>query len=128
MPKRPRSHQLEEESLNKLCLFFPKEWLVLRPDKDYGIDGRVEIFDKNNHSTSLMFFFQLKATDSPQINTIQNYRMKIEKILYYKDLPVPVLLLRYSSYLKRFYYKWVHSIDFYYLKPSSKTINIQIKK
>ena len=128
MPKRPRSHQLEEESLNKLCLFLPKEWLVLRPDKDYGIDGRVEIFDKNNHSTSLMFFFQLKATDSPQINTIQNYRMKIKKILYYKDLPVPILLLRYSSYLKQFYYKWVHSIDFYYSNPFSKTINIQFKK
>jgi len=128
MPKRPRSHQLEEESFNRLRLFLPKEWLMLRPDKDYGIDGRLEIFDKNNHSTCLTFFFQLKATDSPQINTIQNYRMKIDKIWYYKNLPVPVLLLRYSSHLKQFYYKWAHSIDFYYRNPSSKTINIQFKK
>jgi len=39
-----------------------------------------------------------------------------------------VLLLRYSSCLKQFYYKWAHSIDFYYQNPSSKTINIEFKK
>jgi tetratricopeptide (TPR) repeat protein len=128
MPKRPRSHQLEEESIYNLGIVLPKNWLMSRSDKDYGIDGQIEIFNENNESTGLIFFFQLKATDSHLIKTIQNYRIKTNTILYYLDLPIPVLLLRYSSCLKQFYYKWAHSIDFYYQNPSSKTINIEFKK
>ena len=128
MPIRPRSHQLEEESIYNLGIVLPKNWLMSRSDKDYGIDGQIEIFNENNESTGLIFFFQLKATDSHLIKTIQNYRIKTNTILYYLDLPIPVLLLRYSSYQKQFYYKWAHSVDFYHYKPSSKTINVQFIK
>lgn len=128
MPKRPRSHQLEDESIYNLCTTLPKNWLLSRSDKDYGIDGQIEIFNENNESTGLIFFFQLKATDSHRIKTIQNYRIKTNTILYYLDLPIPVLLLRYSSCQKQFYYKWAHSVDFYYFKPSNKTINVQFIK
>jgi len=125
MPKRPRSHQLEEESIYNLGNILPKNWLLSRPDKDYSIDGQIEIFDKNNESTGVFFFFQMKATDSRQINNILNYRIKKETILYYKKLQIPVLLIRYSSFQKQFYYKWAHSVDFYYSKPISKTISIK---
>ena len=124
MPKRPRSHQLEEESIYNLGDILPKNWLLSRSDKDYGIDGQIEIFDKNNESTGVFFFFQIKATDNQQIKNILNYRIKKETILYYKKLPIPVLLIRYSSFQKQFYYKWAHSVDFYYSKPLSKTISI----
>jgi len=125
MPKRPRNHQLEEESIYNLGIILPKNWLLSRPNKDYGIDGQIEIFDKNNESTGVFFFFQMKATDSRQINNILNYRIKKETILYYKKLQIPVLLIRYSSFQKQFYYKWAHSVDFYYSKPISKTISIK---
>ncbi|MBA7568726.1 hypothetical protein ES708_10460 [subsurface metagenome] len=125
MPKRPRSHQLEEESIYNLGIVLPKNWLLSRPDKDYGIDGQIEIFDTNNVSTGVFFFFQIKATDNQQIKNILNYRIKKETILYYKKLQIPVLLIRYSSFQKQFYYKWAHSVDFYYSKPISKTINIK---
>jgi len=128
MPKRPRSHQLEEESIYNLGIILPKNWLLSRPDKDYGIDGQIEIFDKNNESTGVFFFFQMKATDSRQIKNIINYRIKKETILYYKKLQIPVLLIRYSSFQKQFYYKWAHSVDFYYSKPISKTISIKFSE
>lgn len=124
MPKRPRSHQLEEESIYNLGIILPKNWLLSRPDKDYGIDGQIEIFDTNNESTGVFFFFQIKATDNQQIKNILNYRIKKKTILYYKKLPIPVLLIRYSSFKKQFYYKWAHSVDFYYSKSISKTISI----
>jgi len=58
MPKRPRSHQLEEESIYNLGIVLPKNWLLSRPDKDYGIDGQIEIFDINNESTGVFFSFK----------------------------------------------------------------------
>jgi tetratricopeptide (TPR) repeat protein len=125
MPKRPRSHQLEEESINNLGNLLPKNWLLSRSNKDYGIDGQIEIFDKNNESTGVFFFFQIKATDNQQIKNILNYQIKKETILYYKKLQIPVLIIRYSSFQKQFYYKWAHSVDFYYSKPISKTISIK---
>ena len=128
MPMRPRAHQLEEESFSKLQLLLPKEWTLIKPDKDYGIDGRIEIFDKNNNSTGLTFFFQIKATDSKNIHAIQNYQMKRDTVFYYNKFQLPVMIFRYSSFTNNFYYRWSHSIDFYYSKPSSKSINIKFKK
>jgi tetratricopeptide (TPR) repeat protein len=128
MPMRPRAHQLEEESFSKLQLLIPKEWTLIKPDKDYGIDGRIEIFDKDNNSTGITFFFQLKATDSHNLYTIQNYQMKKDTIINYNKFQLPVMIFRYSSYTNTFFYRWSHSIDFYDSKPSSKSINVNFKK
>jgi hypothetical protein len=64
MPKRPRSHQLEDISRNRLHRFFEGNgWTVEDLSKDYGEDLLVRIFD-NGVSTPLSFFIQAKATDN----------------------------------------------------------------
>lgn len=54
MPKRPRSHRLEDESKNKLRLLLPERWAYRDKTHDYGIDGEVELFDENDNTTGLM--------------------------------------------------------------------------
>ena len=64
MPKRTRSHQLEDMSRNRLHHLFTKVgWTVEDLAKDYGEDILVRIFEKGE-ATQLSFFVQAKATDN----------------------------------------------------------------
>lgn len=56
MTKRPRSLRLEDESWRLLSNFIPSQWVLRKPQPDYGIDGEVEIFDESGSSTGLLFF------------------------------------------------------------------------
>ena len=61
---RHRTHLLEEESFFELKKKLPKEWVIREKPKDYGIDVEIEIFNSKGRYTGLVFWIQLKATDS----------------------------------------------------------------
>lgn len=128
MPKRPRTHSLEDESKNKLRLLLPERWVFRDKTHDYGIDGEVELFDENDNTTGIMFYVQLKATDSKLSRVIHSVSMDIETIRYFYSLDVPVLIVRYSSLRDEFYIKWSSSIDLYYSKPDSETFTIRFNE
>lgn len=128
MPKRPRTHSLEDESKNKLRLLLPERWVFRDKTHDYGIDGEVELFDENDNTTGIIFYVQLKATDSKLSRVIHSVSMDIETIRYFYSLDVPVLIVRYSSLRDEFYIKWSSSIDLYYSKPDSETFTIRFNE
>src|SRR4030043_1323937 len=97
MVKRPRSHQLEDESWRALSNSIPNQWVLRKPQPDYGIDGEVEIFDESGSSTGLLFFVQLKGTDTKEKAKALSCRMQLKTLRYYKSLLLPVLLIRYHS-------------------------------
>jgi len=71
MPRRTRSHVLEDHSRNRLREVFVQEgWTVEDLDKDYGEDMFVRIFEGGN-TTPFSFFVQAKATDN-----LQKYRRR----------------------------------------------------
>lgn len=117
-------HQLEDLSRNKFALTLPEEWVFRDKAKDYGIDGEVEIFGKDNKSTGLLFFVQLKATKSDDEKTIKSIEIEIEKIQYFRSLNIPVLIARYSDTTNKFYTIWSHEIDLYYTQESQKKLTI----
>lgn len=121
MPKRPKQHQVEDLSVVAFRKILPREWVYREKDKDYGIDGEVEIFDENDTATGIIFYVQLKATDS-QIDTAQKrVKLKNEAINYYKSLELPVLIVRYVSESEEIYFRWAHTIDRYKQKENAKT-------
>jgi Domain of unknown function (DUF4365) len=62
-PKRPRSHELETLSRNRLHNIFTQTgWVVEDLDDDYGEDLLVRIFE-DGMATPFSFFVQIKATD-----------------------------------------------------------------
>jgi hypothetical protein len=64
MPKRTRSHELEDLSIVRLHQAFEeKGWTVEDLRKDYGEDLFVRLFH-NGATTPLSFFVQAKATDN----------------------------------------------------------------
>ncbi|UBZ13493.1 DUF4365 domain-containing protein [Flagellimonas marinaquae] len=66
---RSRTHILEEESLLELKKILPIEWVIREKPKDYGIDIEVEIFTSKGEYTGIVFWIQLKATDSKQFKS-----------------------------------------------------------
>ena len=86
MPKRPKQHQVEDLSVVAFRKTLPRQWIYREKDKDYGIDGEVEIFDENDTATGIVFYVQLKATDSKSGTAQKKVKLKNEAINYYKAL------------------------------------------
>lgn len=121
MPKRPKQHQVEDLSIVSFRKVLPREWVYREKDKDYGIDGEVEIFDENNTATGIIFYVQLKATDVKSGTTQKRVTLKNEAINYYKALELPVLIVRYISESEEIYFRWAHTIDRHKQKENAKT-------
>ena len=122
MPKRPRTHQLEDESWKALSNAIPNQWVIRKPQPDYGIDAEIEIFDQSGSSTGMMFLAQLKGTDTKTLSL----SLPLETLNYYNSLPMPVLLVKYYSPSKELYFRWVHGIDPYYSrKRGSKSVSVK---
>src|SRR2546421_10025792 len=121
MPKRPRQHQLEDESRVALRASLPSAWVFRDSVPDYGIDGAVEIFDAEGQATGAIFFAQLKATDETELDKALAITLSLQTCSYYGALDVPVLIVRYHSPARKLYAKWFHSLDSYYARKGLKT-------
>lgn len=104
MPKRTRSHELEELSIARFNDLLPAKWVSRPKLPDYGIDREVEIFDPNGNSTGLSFLVQLRATDNAEI--ADRVVLETDELDYYAQLDLPVLVARYGSAENRFYCQW----------------------
>lgn len=125
-PRRPREHQLEKESRLEFQERLPSEWDFQDiPPPEYGLDGRVEIFDKADFATGRMFFVQLKATDKPELKDALAVQLEIPTCEYYRSLDLPVLIVRYHAPTKKIYAKWFHKYDPYYGKNAKKKITFR---
>ncbi len=126
MPKRPKQHELEDLSRAKFQICLPKKWVLRSKEKDYGIDGEVELFNEEGNAQGILFYVQLKATGSKDISQILNVDFNIETLKYFANLEIPVLLARYSEHFDNFYYKWINSIDLTFSKKEAKTFRVKI--
>ncbi|WP_429058419.1 DUF4365 domain-containing protein [Aeromonas jandaei] len=128
LPKRSRSHQLEDLSINKFRSLLPAEWVYRTPTHDYGIDGEVEIFDTNGYTTGIRFLVQLKASDSKKVNEALKLRLKIEKLNYFNQLNQPILIVRYIESTGGIYVRWFHSLNEKIDKIAEKSFCMIFKK
>ena len=121
MPKRPRQHQLEDESRVALRARLPSQWVFRDVVPDYGIDGEVEIFDDNGQSTGQKFLVQLKANDGLGVRA-QTCTISHDARRYYASLGDPVLIVLFSARSNELYAKWSFTLDPYYGRKGRKTL------
>jgi len=122
MPQRPRSHEVEDLSRNRLRdAFNGVGWIVEDLRKDYGEDLLVRIFD-NGIATPLSFFVQAKGTD-----VIQNYAsatglicvpLKREHVNHWREFSEPVIVALRDSKADRIYWNCVQT---YFSTEEGKT-------
>ena len=108
MPKRTRSHRLEDISVVEFQRLLPDEWVCRSKDKDYGVDLEVEIFDEDGNSTGLLFFVQLKATDSEEAE--RSVSMKLDRLEYLASLDAPSILVRYCDATRATHFMWIGNV------------------
>lgn len=121
---RTRNQRLEEESITKFKNLAPSDWLVREKPNDYGIDLEVEVFD-NDMPTGLVFWVQMKATDSEKNKTIRSIQFERTKLQQFRSYPVNVMIVRYSSVRNEFYYVW--SNKYLFLEGNTTTETITVK-
>lgn len=111
LPRRTRSHILEDLSVRKFQSLLPEQWIYRTPTHDYGIDGEVEIIDSKGYTTGKKFLVQLKATDEENETKALKLRMKISSLNYFNQLEVPILIVRYLAKSGSIYTRWLHSLN-----------------
>ena len=112
-PQRTRSHVLESVSRSEFSSALVRFGWVVRPfdSSDYGIDDSVEIFE-DEMTTGLMFYVQMKSTDTEDLAKALKVRLKTKTIRYFESLNQPVLIVLFHSPSERFYGRWVHRFLF----------------
>lgn len=111
VPKRPRSHVLEAESrLAFEALLNGWGWGFEPVTLDYGLDGRVEVFT-SERASGLLFFVQLKATDTANLNQALAYAADVDHLQYWLTLDIPVLLVRYVATTRQLFVRWVTAFE-----------------
>jgi hypothetical protein len=95
-PIRSRSHELEEESRRFFVRALPAGWTAEAPEKDYGVDLRVEIFE-NHQATGLELLVQLKATETEARGQSVPVRLKASTYNYLRDRLQVAMLVKYVT-------------------------------
>jgi len=126
MPKRSRSHQLEDISIQSFEKLLPAEWVCRRKDKDYGVDVEVEVFDGSGEATGLLFYVQLKATDD--IKKERTVSMKVDRLDYLASFDNPSIVVRYCNASKAVHWIWVSNIFAKMAMPKTETVSVQFEE
>ena len=126
MPSRPRSHQLEDESKRQFASILPSAWVFRGANPDYGIDGQIEVFDRNNKATGLMFLVQLKGTDEAHLKDALAIQFKLDTLTYYRKLDLPVMIVLYHSQTGHFFWRWTHEVDTFFAERGQEYITVRM--
>lgn len=128
MTRRPRSHQLETESLTAFSASLPSGWVFRNMTPDYGLDGIVEVFDDRGLAMGLLFFVQVKATDNISPDTALRVQLPKRLLDYYSTLVLPVLLVVFQAPTSTLYARWIVDESFPLpRKPESTTIRLSVE-
>jgi len=106
----------------------PSRWVFREANPDYGIDGQIEVFDKNNAATGLMFLVQLKGTDDPDVNDALSIQFRLNTLKYYRKLDLPVMIVFFHAPTKKFFWKWAHEVDTYYAERGQEHMTVRISE
>jgi hypothetical protein len=103
-PRRPRSHQLEEQSERYFLAHLPKNWTCEKQVHDYGVDLRVEMF-QGDAADGLELLVQLKAAERVHRGRTEIVRLRTSTYNYLKAKLQVVMLVKFVAEEKEAY--WV---------------------
>ena len=93
MPKRPRSHVIEDIADVWIKSVLQPAWIVRDKGKDYGVDLEAEKLGGDGLATGNLFYIQSKATDDEKKS--QSVEMKVESLDYLISFDVPAMIIRH---------------------------------
>lgn len=124
MPKRPRQHELEDQSRTAFRALI-QPWVFRDKNPDYGIDAEVEVFDSAQKATGDLFLVQLKAVGHLQGKP--RLPLDIEWIKYYRSLELPIMLALWVKDSNEFHWTWAAQIDLFYARRKAKSMTVNLE-
>ncbi|WP_298692169.1 DUF4365 domain-containing protein [uncultured Sulfuricurvum sp.] len=124
-PQRVNNHQLEELSERFFQSSLPRNWICDKPENDYGVDQRVELFQDNN-AVGLELLVQLKSSQSGTEYEYETIRLKTTTYNYLWDKLQVVLLVKYVQSENKAY--WLLLSDVPEPNQGQETFTIRIPK
>jgi hypothetical protein len=85
-PQRIATHQLEESSERYFRSCIPRNWTCEKPQNDYGVDLKVDIFEEYD-ATGMELLIQLKASKSSSDQEHETIILKTSTYNYLWEKP-----------------------------------------
>lgn len=122
-PQRIDNHQLEEISIRFFNQCLPKNWTSERPDHDYGVDLKVDIYDEQN-ATGMELLVQLKASTSATPQEYETIVLKTSTYNFLWDKLQVVMLVKYVEEDNKAYWQLLSNVPEPDQEQESFTIRI----
>ncbi len=88
----------------------PGNWTCEKPEHDYGVDLRVEVFE-NQKATGIEMLIQLKASQQDNDKEYENIRLKYSTYNYLWDKMQVVMLVKYVKASNKAYWKLLSDVE-----------------
>ena len=102
-PQRSESHQLEEISERYVRNALPRGWTCEKPQHDYGVDLRIDIFEDGD-ATGLELLVQLKASAESTAGETEVVRLRAPTYNHLWSKLQVVVLIKYIDAVKEAYW------------------------
>jgi hypothetical protein len=122
-PKRTSTHQLEEISQRFFINSLPRNWLAEKPQGDYGVDLRVDIFEGEN-AIGLELLVQLKSSSEGTDDDVVKMRLNTRTYKYLWDKLAVVMLVKYIAVENEAYWLLLSDVPEPSAEKETFTINI----
>ena len=124
-PTRPQAHILEKLSERFLNQHLPDNWTSEKPEVDYGIDLRVDIFE-GEKATGLELLIQLKASEKANDGDNETVQLKTKTYNHLSDKLQVVMLVKYVKEENEAYWLLLSNVP----EPSQEheTFTVRIPK
>src|SRR5947208_1172102 len=114
LPKRTTQHVIGDQGSRVLQHSIPPNWVYrdLEGKGDYGVDGEIEIFDKETPS-GLSFRVQIRSHEDCAWNSDGEYVEPVQQSTrnYWRMQTTPVVLIRCDTRLKTAYWAFVDEAE-----------------
>lgn len=124
-PKRPQAHNLEELSKRFFRQALPRNWTSEKPEADYGVDLRVDIFE-GEYAKGLELLLQLKASESSTEGENEQIPLKTATYNHLRNKLQVVMLVKYVAEDSEAY--WILLADVPEPNQEQKTFTVNIPK
>ena len=126
-PIRHETHTLEQKSEAFLRNHIPNEWVINRPQNDYGVDFQISITE-GGHLRGLELVIQLKASKHSSGNkNTESFQLKMSTYNYLRKILTVVMFVKYVESKNEAYWELLRNIN----PPAyenQKTFTAQIPK
>lgn len=109
-PKRPNTHQLEELSKRYFISHLPSNWVCEKPENDYGVDLKVDIFEDQN-ATAMELLIQLKSSQTSDEHEYETINLKTSTYNYLWDKLQVVMLVKFVAGANKAYWLLLSDVD-----------------